>query len=225
MVLRPVEYQKDNRSKSDRIIVRGELDKALMDTLAAKTIPTVSTAIDDGMPNNSTADANFGTTTIPGEATETKMTTNGIEKEKNPPLSNNDDEDVEDDDVDDLMDIQIPSSMIVVQDGESSEIDRKRPTAIAPQKPDEDIKIDDRAILDCWDLTVASHDAATTVAPDAKADVAVTFGDNDYRWQAKDLMTPTSTDETTNPDILKNWQPKALSLPPWAVDPFQTSNC
>lgn len=196
-----------------------------MDTLATKTMPTVSTAIDDGIPNNSTADANSGTTTIPGEATKKKMDANGSEKEKSPPLSSNEHEDVEDDDADDLMDIRIPSSMIVVQDIESSEIDRKRPTAIAPQKPDEDMKIDDRAILDCWDLTVASHDAAITVAPDAKADLAATFGDNDYRWQAKDLVTPASTDESRNPDILKNWQPKALSLPPWAVDPFQTSNC
>ena len=130
-------------------------------------------------------------------------------------------------DEDDLMDIRIPSGMIIVEDDQDGEIRRgsKRQTlSVVPQKPDDSLTVDDRAILDCWNLTVASHDAVgvTTIAPDATDETKVstslspqpsTLADNDYRWQAKDL-------EGSDSDVLKNWEPKSLHLPPWAVDPF-----
>lgn len=203
-----------------------------MDSVAEKTLPAVSTATDDGMPSNSTGNGtsldNSGVTRIPGEATEKTIANDSFEKKKSDSALNVDDDD-DDDDVDDLMDVQIPSSMITVDDGESSEIliEHRRPTHIAPQKPDNDMQVDDRAILDCWKLTVASHDAAAIFSPDAKADSSVlpsASTDNGYHWQAKDLMTPTTIHESENSDVLGNWQPKPLSLPPWAVDPFQKRN-
>lgn len=124
-------------------------------------------------------------------------------KEETTSVPQPDDNDVDDD----LMDVRVPSGMILVEDGDGSNIlhEVNRST---PQKPDESLNIDDRAILDCWDLSVASHDAVNTP-----------LADNKYHWQAKDL----ATDERSNPDVLRNWQPKALPLPPWAVDPFETS--
>eukprot|EP00531_Pseudo-nitzschia_arenysensis_P011648 CAMPEP_0116151404 /NCGR_PEP_ID=MMETSP0329-20121206/20077_1 /TAXON_ID=697910 /ORGANISM="Pseudo-nitzschia arenysensis, Strain B593" /LENGTH=204 /DNA_ID=CAMNT_0003648011 /DNA_START=83 /DNA_END=697 /DNA_ORIENTATION=- len=196
-----------------------------MDSVTEKTLPAVSTATDDGMPNNSTDNGislkNSEMTTIPGVTIEKTMSTENSEKGKSASAPNNDD----DDDVDDLMDIQIPSSMITVDDGESSEIllERKRPTGTAPQKPDKDIQVDDGAILDCWNLTVASHDANPTFSPDTAGDMPVppsTSKDNGYQWQAKDLVTPNAIHKSENSDILGNWQPQPLSLPPWAVDPF-----
>jgi len=120
--------------------------------------------------------------------------------------------------IDDFIDIQIPSGMIIENVADSETILKsKPPTTTVPQKPAENLEIDDRAILDCWDLTVASHDVKTT-------DISkqFTFKKGEYYWQARDLVAPPST-ETEIFDVQKNWQPKALALPVWAVDPFEMS--
>ena len=132
--------------------------------------------------------------------------------------------------IDDFIDIQIPSGMIIENVADSETILKsKPPTTTVPQKPAENLEIDDRAILDCWDLTVASHDVKTTDISNVSADsssppppLRFTFKKGEYYWQAKDLVAPSCT-KTENFDVLKNWQPKALALPVWAVDPFEMS--
>ena len=153
------------------------------------------------------------------------MIGSSLQKEKSAaePNGNRDD--------DDLMDVRVPSGVLFVEDGDESNIlqDSKRPTPVVPQKPDENMEIDDRAILDCWNLTVASHDAVPTAVSDATVGVAAlppqpsTSAVNEYYWRAKDMASPPSVDDRSNPDVVRNWQPKALTLPPWAVDPFETS--
>jgi hypothetical protein len=123
------------------------------------------------------------------------------------PNPNNDD-----DEGNDLMDIRLPSGMMILEDSQ-------QPTTIVPpQKPAENHKVDDQAILDCWNLTVDSHESVPRSITVANA---ADFIENKYVWQAKDFVTPSSTGERCNSDILVNWQPRELPLPPWAVDPFE----
>ena len=119
------------------------------------------------------------------------------------PKPNNND----DDDEDDLMDVRLPSGMIFVEDGGES---REVPKPKTPlQKPEKSASIDDGAILDCWSLTVASHERGGPASGEAR---------NEFQWRAKDISPPPK-DKSSSTDILRTWQPKSLSLPPWAVDP------
>lgn len=214
-----------------------------MNSSTTKTIPKVSTAknhtaADDGRRHSSTEDVvnnnvsskNLETVPIREDTVQIKINDISCKMENSVPDTNIDDED---DDYD-LMDIRVPSGMILLEGADDSEIlaENMRPTAIVSKLPAENLEVDDRAILNCWDITVTSHDAATTVIPGVAAATAVlpslpsqpsTLTKNDYRWQAKDLVAPSSTAESSSADILKNWQPKSLDLPPWAVDPFEMS--
>ena len=135
------------------------------------------------------------------------MADSSSRKDRVVPKPNNND----DDDEDDLMDVRLPSGMIFVEDdGESSET--PKPTKPL-QKPEESASIDDGAIVDCWNLTVASHERVDPASGEAR---------NEFQWHAKDISPPPK-DNTSSSDILKTWQPKSLPLPPWAVDPFPAS--
>ncbi len=132
-----------------------------------------------------------------------------------PEPNNNDD-----DDEDDLMDVRLPSGMIFMEDGGgSSEIlpaTKHKPL----QKPEESAMIDDRAILECWNLTVASHERVPTVDP--ASGEALLSPKNEFKWHAKDKGPPPD-DKPSSSDILRAWQPKSLPLPLWAVDPSPAS--
>jgi len=216
-----------------------------MDYLTTKTLPKGSTGKNCAAPgderrhnstedvvvvdNNRASSINAETVSIREETSEKKMS-EGISCTKEnsvlDPNPNNVDQDEDNDE--DLMGIRVPSGMILLEDGNES----KRPTTIVPQKPAESLEVDNRAIVDCWNITVASHDAATaTIAPGSMTMAATTGvspqqlpstlnNENGFCWHAKDLATPSSTAEESSSDVLKNWQPKALALPPWAVDPF-----
>mmetsp|Transcript_18060 Transcript_18060/g.41304 ORF Transcript_18060/g.41304 Transcript_18060/m.41304 type:complete len:153 (-) Transcript_18060:458-916(-) len=128
-----------------------------------------------------------------------------------------------------MMDIRVPSGMILLEGDENDgNILTKcmRPTATAPQKPTENLKVDDRAIMDCWDLNVASHDAAAVVS-DATSAIGIATvpspsKQNDYRWHATDTTGfPAAAAEAKDTDLLQHWQPKPMALPAWAVDPFE----
>ena len=147
-----------------------------MYSLTTKTIPEVSTgknrtAPGDERRHNSTEDVvvdnnrassnNAEMASIREETSEKKISENSICKKEKSVLDPNPNNDDQDENNDDLMYIRVPSGMILLEDGDES----KRPTTIVPQKPAENLEVDNRAIVDCWNLTVASHDAATTIAP------------------------------------------------------------
>jgi hypothetical protein len=216
-----------------------------MDPLTKKTLPKAAMGKNCAAPgderrqnstedvvvdNNRASSINAETVSIREETSEKKKS-EGISCTKEnsilDPIPNNVDQDGDNDD--DLMDIRVPSGMILLEDSDDS----KRPTTTIPQKPAEHLKVDNRAIVDCWKITVTSHDVATTIIAPDSVTMATTTGvspsqlpstlnyENGFCWHAKDLVTPSSTAEESNSDVLKNWQPKALALPTWAVDPFE----
>jgi hypothetical protein len=74
----------------------------------------------------------------------------------------------EHDDDDEMMNIRVPSGMIIHEDEEDD-----LHHVIIPQKPlDNLLKVDDEAILDCWNLSIASHEAASII-----------LLEKDYRWK------------------------------------------
>ena len=141
----------------------------------------------------------------------------------------------DDDDDDEMMDIRVPSGMTFLEGGgeDNSLIETIRPATIIPQKPTENLKVDDQAILNCWNLTVASHEAAadtdatTTTAASLSSSSpspspSLNLLENEYRWEASDKAASSAAASSTI-NLLKNWQPKSLALPTWAVDPFEMS--
>ena len=134
---------------------------------------------------------------------------------------------------DDLINVRLPSGVILLESNNDREILRRngsRSTAADPEKPAENLKVDERAILNCWNLTLASHDgpgfdvpdrtAATATLPSLPSKRAIQI-ENEYRWQPNHMEDPSSASEDSETDFLKNWQPKPLALPPWAVDPIE----
>lgn len=112
---------------------------------------------------------------------------------------------------DDLMDMCVPSGMVILNDAADSG-GYNRP----PQKPAENKFVDDRAILDCWNILVASHEASIPFS-DATADVS---SSSTYCWRAKDKEV--FPDDAKSPsDLLQGWRPKPLNLPVWAIDPSE----
>ena len=146
---------------------------------------------------------------------------------------------VQDDDEDDqMMDIEVPSGMVFLEDsagddGRINLIQQKHHTKNLPQKPAVNLQVDDRAILDCWNLTVASHEAAMVVTATNPTNTSASFDsspsttttsltspfvtllENEYRWNAKDKAS-TAPDAT---DVFGSWEPKPLALPIWAIVP------
>jgi len=206
-------------------------------------MPNVSTkkngsAADDGKRHNSTESIKSNTFSkiaerkpIQEDAVEKEMGDTSCKMKNSVSDAKNEDED------DDLFDIRVPSGMIVLEDVDDGEILAGsesisiRPATSVQHKPGENEEVDDRAILDCWNLTIASHVAATDIHPNVKVTNEVSpslpsqslpFNKNEYIWQAKDSAAPSST-EGTDVDMLKNWKPKALALPPWAINPFEMS--
>eukprot|EP00536_Pseudo-nitzschia_multiseries_P010231 jgi/Psemu1/25368/gm1.25368_g len=73
------------------------------------------------------------------------------------------------DEDDNMMDIRVPLGMFLLEDnnndndgGNANEnilIQTSQPTKMAPQKLAKNLVADNQAIVDCWNLTVASHEA------------------------------------------------------------------
>ena len=79
------------------------------------------------------------------------------------------------------------------------------PPPMKLEKPSEGLQWDDLAIDDCFRLAIATHDAA-----------AANASDEALQWNLPPLG---NMDDN---DFLSTWQPKPLSLPLWAVQPFTT---
>mmetsp|Transcript_16416 Transcript_16416/g.45300 ORF Transcript_16416/g.45300 Transcript_16416/m.45300 type:complete len:215 (+) Transcript_16416:129-773(+) len=163
-----------------------------------------------------------------------------------------DDNDNDNLDVDEMMDIRVPSGMMLFDDsdgggggGGNGVVEKSQPTKTMPLKPAENLRVDDRAILDCWNLTVASHEAvaiASDVSNTATTDLSSASSptssspspvsldallNTKYRWNAADEAPATIADVGAGAagsafDLLESWKPKPLALPVWAVDPFET---
>lgn len=65
------------------------------------------------------------------------------------------------------------------------------------EKPPEGLEWDDMAIMDCWNLAVATH----------------------HQEQPKEWRAPSLVNREDH-EFLVHWKPQALPLPLWAVDPF-----
>jgi hypothetical protein len=117
----------------------------------------------------------------------------------------------EHDDDDEMMNILVPSGMIIHEDEEDD-----LHHVIIPQKPlDNLLKVDDEAILDCWNLSIASHEAASMI-----------LLEKEYRWKESIIDDPNDNDDKQQNSKLVI-DAKLLTLPSWAVDPFDMSklNC
>ena len=124
--------------------------------------------------------------------------------------ANNDKHD--DDDDDEMMNIRVPSGMIIHEDEEDD-----LHHVIIPQKPlDNLLKVDDEAILDCWNLSIASHEAASMI-----------LLEKDYRWKESIIDDPINDNDNKQQNSKLVIDAKLLTLPSWAVDPFEMSklNC
>lgn len=91
------------------------------------------------------------------------------------------------------------------------------------EEPPEGLQWNDGAILECFQLAVATHDQTTTLPPQAATPPADDSNDKStltmlsFEWSA-----PTQNSKSNSSDIefLSTWKPKSLPLPIWAVDPF-----
>lgn len=122
------------------------------------------------------------------------------------------DNDEHDDDDDEMMNIRVPSGMIIHEDEEDD-----LHHVIIPQKPlDNLLKVDDEAILDCWNLSIASHEAASMI-----------LLEKDYRWKESIIDDPINDNDNKQQNSKLVIDAKLLTLPSWAVDPFEMSklNC
>ena len=122
------------------------------------------------------------------------------------------DEHDDDDDDDEMMNIRVPSGMIIHEDEEDD-----LHHVIIPQKPlDNLLKVDDEAILDCWNLSIASHEAASMI-----------LLEKDYRWKESIIDDPINDNDNKQQNSKLVIDAKLLTLPSWAVDPFEMSklNC
>ena len=118
----------------------------------------------------------------------------------------------DDDDDDEMMNIRVPSGMIIHEDEEDD-----LHHVIIPQKPlDNLLKVDDEAILDCWNLSIASHEAASII-----------LLEKDYRWKESIIDDPINDNDNKQQNSKLVIDAKLLTLPSWAVDPFEMSklNC
>ena len=114
----------------------------------------------------------------------------------------------DDDDDDEMMNIRVPSGMIVHEDEEDD-----LHHVIIPQKPlDNLLKVDDEAILDCWNLSIASHEAASII-----------LLEKDYRWKESIIDDPINDNDNKQQNSKLVIDAKLLTLPSWAVDPFEMS--
>mmetsp|Transcript_22418 Transcript_22418/g.53317 ORF Transcript_22418/g.53317 Transcript_22418/m.53317 type:complete len:231 (+) Transcript_22418:124-816(+) len=141
--------------------------------------------------------------------------------------------DVDDDKTEDLINVRLSSDIILLDHKDDGEIlcrSGSQSSAAALEKPAKDRKVDERAILDCWNLTVASHDGPSIDVPGRTATIAALPSlqskppidtENEYRWQPKNIGDLSSACEDSEDDFLTTWQPKPLALPPWAIDPIE----
>ena len=123
-----------------------------------------------------------------------------------------DNDEHDDDDDDEMMNIRVPSGMIIHEDEEDD-----LHHVIIPQKPlDNLLKVDDEAILDCWNLSIASHEAASMI-----------LLEKDYRWKESIIDDPINDNDNKQQNSKLVIDAKLLTLPSWAVDPFEMSklNC
>ena len=123
--------------------------------------------------------------------------------------NNNKDDDDDDDDLGMMMDVFVPSVDII--DSQEGGVNTNNNTS--NNKP-LTFSVDDRAIMDCWDLSVRSHEQEKETA------IADTNSNNNNNNNNDDgggggeegINGITSIDMT-----------KSLALPSWAVDPFEMS--
>jgi hypothetical protein len=110
----------------------------------------------------------------------------------------------DDDDDDEMMNILVPSGMIIHEDEE----DDLHQVIISQKLLDNLLKVDDEAILDCWNLSIASHEAASII-----------LLEKEYRWKESIIDDPNDNDDKQQNSKLVI-DAKLLTLPSWAVDTF-----
>ncbi|KAL3944666.1 MAG: hypothetical protein SGBAC_001274 [Bacillariaceae sp.] len=65
------------------------------------------------------------------------------------------------------------------------------------ERPADGLQWSDTATMDCWNIAIQGHDDPEPA-----------------EWRAPSLVNQKDM------ELLTNWQPKSLSIPIWAVDPF-----
>jgi hypothetical protein len=134
----------------------------------------------------------------------------GDQDEMLPSQGNDSDIDYDDDDDDDDSSLLVDVPLI------------EHPGQASPKKleePPEGLQWNDDAILECFQLAVATHDQTTTILPQA------THADSNDNYTLKILpfewSAPTNNNsKSSDMEFLSTWKPKSLPLPIWAVDPF-----
>mmetsp|Transcript_40810 Transcript_40810/g.41415 ORF Transcript_40810/g.41415 Transcript_40810/m.41415 type:complete len:190 (-) Transcript_40810:17-586(-) len=128
-------------------------------------------------------------------------------------------------DVDEMMDILVPSGMIILEDNDLPNITDGR---FRPQRPPDNLKIDDGAILDCLNLAIGSHEAVLVVVPTSNTtplssppsmSPSMILLENEYRWN-ESIVDPNDDDKRNSTFVI---EAKSLPLPSWAVDPLEMS--
>jgi len=126
-------------------------------------------------------------------------------------------------DVDEMMDILVPSGMIILEDNDLRNITAD---SLRPQKSPDNLKIDDGAILDCLNLAIGSHEAVLVVVPTSNTTPLSTPSsmspsmillENEYRWK-ESIVYPNDDDKRNSTFVI---EAKSLPLPSWAVDPLE----
>ncbi|KAL3923716.1 MAG: hypothetical protein SGILL_001494 [Bacillariaceae sp.] len=117
-----------------------------------------------------------------------------------------------------------------------------------PTKPSDDLVWDDNAITDCWSMTLAAYtpngslNADTVKTSEGKTEEEITEAKESkssiyeqYKWKAPKLQTISNGNKQTKSggdnkntaetitSILKDWKPKSLPIPSWAVDPVEAT--
>lgn len=130
----------------------------------------------------------------------------------------NDDADDDDDDVDD------ESSLLadVPFFDDPGQVPRKK-----LEQPPEGLQWKDDAILECFQLAVATHDQTTITSTISSNREKEAEQDSDsvllsFEWSAPttDSKNTQSPSKSSEMEFLSMWKPKHLPLPIWAVDPF-----
>jgi hypothetical protein len=147
------------------------------------------------------------------------------------------DHDDDDDDDDDILNVPFLVAGVLDESGRGGG-GKKQKTI--PTKPPDGLEWDDNAIIDCWNVTVASHHnhSPTKNLADAKMTTTTDEADTNlsaqYIWKEpifgrKDELSAESSSHTTSAvvtegaaaavaNLLESWKPKSLTIPMTAAD-------
>jgi hypothetical protein len=179
-------------------------------------------------------DKDFKITNDPIVGDDDNIDVNAEEEE----LDDEHDTDDDDDDDDDILNVPFLVAGVLDESGRGGGGGKKQKTI--PTKPPDGLEWDDNAIIDCWNITIASHHNHSPTKNLADAKMTTTTDDDaanlslQYIWKGpifgrKGELSAESSSHTTSAvvregaaaavaNLLENWKPKSLTIPMTAAD-------